>query len=54
MKEHKINMSRLPVEMHSFRVAKVREAVRFALADGKKIYEQNCIKIPSLIGHVSK
>lgn len=35
MKEHKINMSRLLVEMHSFRVAKTREAVRFAQTDGK-------------------
>lgn len=35
MKEHKINMSRLPVEMRSFRVAKIREAVEFAQTDGK-------------------
>lgn len=35
MKEHKINMSRFPLEMRSFRVAKIREAVGFAQTDGK-------------------
>lgn len=35
MKKHEVNMSRLPVEMHSFRVAKIREAVQFEQTDGK-------------------
>ena len=35
MKEHKINTSRIPVEMHSFSIAKIREVVSFAQTDGK-------------------
>lgn len=53
MKKHEVNMSRLPVEMHSFRVAKIREAVQFEQTDGKtnlwaKLYKNTMFKEPDI------